>query len=170
MLTEDAELSSSGADFVRQLPSIPWFASIGQPFEGNETVARLESWDAWPGPEDDAVGELSIRHQTLYDTIMEKTPDSADELTLLWERIHKIVIQAASPTIPCDQSQNAWHGPNAAVWQAAWTAGLIGLCLQTRRSIPRELQEQWSWFVRGHWPSGFAGWMDYEVPGPLLVY
>jgi hypothetical protein len=77
-------------------------------------------------------------------------------LSELWDGIHTAVFRAAASRAPDDPERDAWHGPAAAVWQAAWTAGLVGLCLQTGRPIPRELLDQWRWFARGHWPSRYA--------------
>jgi hypothetical protein len=82
--------------------------------------------------------------------------------------IHAAVLRAAASRVPYDPTEDYYHAPNAAVWEAAWTAGLVGLCLQTGRPIPPELREVWSWFARGHWPFGYA-WLRDEC-GPRFVY
>lgn len=92
------------------------------------------------------------------------------DLSALWDRVHAAVFHAASPKVPYDPREDAWHGPTTAVWQAAWTAGLIALCMKTGQRIPSDLQEQWAWFVRGHWPSGYARLDTNDEPGPLLLY
>jgi hypothetical protein len=112
--------------------------------------------------------ELSQRHQELFDSILADAGQQRPALSELWDRIHAAVFSAAASRISYDPNQDTWHGPTMAVWQAAWTAGLIGLCLETGRSIPPELAEQWTWFNRGHWPSGYV-WLKGQR-GPLLVY
>jgi len=109
-----------------------------------------------------------MQHQALYDAIMEEAREERAALSELWHRINAVVFGAASSRVPFDPKQDAWHGPTTAVWQAAWTAGLVGLYLRTGRPIPQELLEQWSWFVRGHWPSGYTS--RHRGHEALLVY
>jgi hypothetical protein len=155
-------------DFLAQLEAVPWFSNIGRPTPPGAGVERMAAWEDWPGPEEPAIGVLSFRHQELYDCMMSEAGERRTDLAELWEAIQVAVFRRASPRIPYDPDQDAWHGPTAAVWQAAWTAGLIGLCLRTERPIPAELQEQWAWYVRGHWPSGYIA--ARGKVGPLLVY
>jgi hypothetical protein len=56
------------------------------------------------------------------------------------------------------------------VWHAAWTAGLVGLCLRVRRPIPADLSERWSAYLEGHWPCGYESTDDDARLGPLPVY
>ena len=135
--------------FLTELEQIPWFERIGQIPEG-EFHEQIPSWDDWEGPEEPSVAEIHESIQTLYDQITEN--GSNIELTELWERIHSIVIPLTSSKVPYDDEEDAWYGPNAAVWQAATTAGVVGLCLHTKRPVPDEIQEQWNWFLQGHWP------------------
>lgn len=156
-------------NFIAQLEEVPWFSNLGRPVSSEEEVVRIATWDDWPGPEEPAILELSSRQQELFDEIMEGAGEQAPQLKMAWDEVHAVVFRTASVRVPYDPAEDAWHGPTAAVWQAAWTAGLIALCLQTSRPIPAELEEQWSWYVRGHWPSGYASWTDDGL-GPLLVY
>jgi hypothetical protein len=153
-------------DFLVQLEAVPWFSNIGRPTPHDADVKRIFAWAEWPGPEEPAVAELSLQHQALYDAIMAEAGQQRGALSELWDRIHPVVFQAAASRVPYDARQDAWYGPTTAVCQATWTAGLVGLCLQTGRPIPQDLLNQWIWFVRGHWPSGYA-----SVPGdrPLLL-
>jgi hypothetical protein len=161
---------STASDFLAQLESVPWFSNIGRPTPPDAGVKRISAWEEWPGPKEPGVGELSFRHQDLYDRIMAESGDRRESLTQLWEAIHAAVFRRAASQVPYDPEQDTWHGPTMAVWQAAWTAGLVGLCLQTGRPVPPELQEQWSWYARGHWPAGYASLGPDGRLGPLLVY
>jgi hypothetical protein len=155
-------------DFLAQLEAVPWFSNIGGTTPPDAGVERIFAWEDWPGPLEPAVDELFLRHQMLFDAIMGDAGEQRAALSALWDGIHAAVFRAATPRVPFDPKQDAWHGPTTAVWQAAWTAGLVGLCLQTGRPIPQDLLHQWAWFARGHWPSGYAAVRgDY---GPLLVY
>ena len=163
------DTSALVADFLAQLEDVPWFGNIGHPVPGDAGVERIFAWEEWPGPEEPTIAELSLRHQALFDSITEAAGEEASPLLELWRRIHAVVFRTASPRVPFDPEQDAWHGPTMAVWQAAWTAGLIGLCLHTGRAIPTELQQQWSWYARGHWPSGYVS-VRGKVELLLLVY
>jgi hypothetical protein len=156
--------------FLAQLESVPWFRNLGDPTPGNSGVKRIYKWEDWPGPGDPSVHELCERQQALYDDILREAAACQEQLLVLWDRIHSIVFRLAAPAVPYDPNQDSWHAPTAAVWQAAWTAGLIGLCLQSVRPIPPWLQEQWEWFVRGHWPSGYSSTRGANQLGVLLVY
>jgi hypothetical protein len=157
-------------DLLAQLEEIPWFSNIGTPTPAGAGVERIYSWEDWPGPEEPPIRELSVRQQGLYDSIMKDAGGLQGALSSLWDRIHATVLHAAARKVPYDPGQDAWHGPSTAVWQAAWTAGLIGLCLRSGRPVPPELQEQWTWFVRGHWPSGYVNLDAGGRPGKLLVF
>jgi hypothetical protein len=153
--------------FIAQLEAVPWFSRLGAPTPFDAAVARMHAWDDWPGPEEPAVDQLCTQGQELYDRIMAET-DAEGELTALQKRVREVVIRLASPRVPYVPDQDAWYPPNAAVWQAVFSAGLIALCVKTGHDVPAELREQWCWFVRGHWPAGYASFG--KTPGPLLIY
>jgi len=157
-------------DFLAQLESVPWFSNIGRRTPPDAGVERLSAWEQWPGPEEPAIEKLSSQHQEQYDRIMAEAGNNRAALTELWETIHATVFRRATSQVPYDPNQDAWHGPTTAVWQAAWTAGLVGLCLRTSRPVSPELLEQWRWYTRGHWPSGYASLRSDGRAGPLLVY
>jgi hypothetical protein len=159
---------STVGEFLAQLEAVPWFSNIGRPTPQDVGVKRMFAWEEWPGPEEPTIGELSFRHQALYDRIMAEAGEQRPALAQLWDRIHVAVFRRATSAVPFDAKQDTWHRPTAAVWQAAWTAGLIGLCLKTGPPIPPELQEQWAWYARGHWPSGYTS--ARGAAGPPLVF
>jgi hypothetical protein len=169
-MSESPENTSFVADFLAQLEAVPWFSNIGKPIEAGSDVERIYSWEGWPGPEDPSILELCTEQQDLYDAIMEEAGSENAHLLLFWEQIHAVIFRVAAPTVPYDANRDSWHAPSAAVWAGAWTAGLIGLCRYTNRPVPRELAGQWSWFVKGHWPSGYAGIGADGKSGRLLVY
>ena len=160
----------SVADFLVAVASAPWFRNIGQPTPAAAGVDRVSRWEDWPGPREPSVAELGERQQALYDDLMRAAGGRRDELSALWGRIQALVFEVAAPAVPYDPRQDTWHAPTAAVWQAAWTAGLVGLCLQSGRPVPPELQAQWEWFARGHWPCGYATQGTDVHVGQLLVY
>jgi hypothetical protein len=176
-MIQPAESDQDVERFISGLESIPWFRNIGKPTPSDAGVERICSWDEWPGPEEPGISALSDRQQALYDSLTRDSRGETDPRTLLWNRIHEAVFRTAAPKVPYDANQDCYHAPSMAVWQAAWTAGLVGLCHYSAQPIPPELHEQWEWFVRGHWPSGYVslgGWTledDWsEQHGPLLVY
>jgi len=175
-MDEDPRTASHVEEFVAELASIPWFSNIGKPTPPGAGVQRIYRWEEWPGPEAPGVWQLHERQQRLYDSVIEEAGGERERLAALWDRIHAAVFRAAAPKLPYDPNKDCYHPPTMAVWQAAWTAGLVALCLQSARPVPPELQEQWEWLVRGHWPSGYAslgGWTlddDDDEHRRLVVY
>ena len=159
---------SSVSDLLAELEVIPWFSNLGRPTPDDAGVARMATWEDWPGPEEPTITEMSYQQQELFDQIMAEAGEQRAELAELWSHIHAEVFRRATRAVPFDPALDAWHGPTLAVWAAAWTAGLIGLCLRIGRPFPPELQEQWSWYARGHWPSGYTS-VRGKI-GPMLVY
>jgi hypothetical protein len=169
-MNSDLHQNQAVADFLESLPRIPWFANVGKPLPPGALAKSLSCWDDWPGPEDPYVFELDARQQVLHDDILKRFEARRDDLTTLWNRVQEAVRRHASPAVPYDPEADAWHGPTSAVWQAAWTAGLMAWCSLLEYPIPPELQEQWDWFARGHWPAGYSVvWADDRL-GPLLVF
>jgi hypothetical protein len=168
----DSELDQDPAltKFLIELGSIPWFSNIGKSLPADTAAKQLRRWEDWPGPEEPTISELHERQQVLYEDMMAESEGRRKELLELWDRVHKTALTFASLAVPYDPDQDAWHGPTMAVWQAAWTAGLIAWCIYLRRPIPKDLQEQWKWFVLGHWPSGYSVVWANDRLGPLLVY
>jgi hypothetical protein len=151
--------------FLRDIESMRWFVNIGVPVSPASRVKQIRAWDEWAGPDDEAVGELHSRQQSLYDEIMKLDQSGAGRA--LWDRIHAIVQRVAAASVPYDAKEDAWYGPNVAVWQAAWTAGLVGLYLYFRRPLPQDLTEQWQWFLKGHWP---CDWEGTFPNGTAIIY
>ncbi|GIW80570.1 MAG: hypothetical protein KatS3mg105_2377 [Gemmatales bacterium] len=96
--------------------------------------------------------EIHTRQQSLYETIFAKAGQQREAAKNLWNNIHTIVFHYASKNVPYDPTEDAWHAPSTAVWQAAWTAGLVGVCRMLNQDIPDDLEQQWRWFQEGHWP------------------
>ena len=161
------DYSQSVLDFLAELERIPWFENIGKDVSPTAHVEQIHEWQEWPGPEDSSLDEAGVWQQSLHDEIYSSARDKSTQLAELWNRIHTIVFRDAAPKVPYDPDQDAWHAPSVAVWDAAWAAGLIGLCIYLNRTIPTELQQQWAWFVQGHWPCGWRG----EFPnGKLMIF
>ena len=160
-------------DFLSRLEVTPWFSRLGTQADADPSgsmTSWMATWDDWPGPEVHRVIELHTRQQAIFDSLFVRFPDRTKEMQELWDQIHEIVFAAATQAVPFDPTEDSWHGPTMAVWQAAWTAGLVGLHFLLNLSLPREIEEQWSWFERGHWPAGFARIGDGAEPQSYLVY
>jgi hypothetical protein len=151
--------------FLRQIETMPWFASIGKPLPPNSRVTQIRDWDEWSGPEDEAVSEMHSRQQALYDEIM--AVKGTEVARLLWNQIQDIVRRVSAARVPYDDKRDPWYAPTAAVAHAAWTAGLVGLYLYAGWPLPHDLQEQWRWFLDGRWPCDWEG----QLPnGRAIVY
>ena len=146
----------SPEEFLRSLAQVPWFGRLGEPSPRDHQVARIRDWHEWPGPESPQVRELGPRTQAWHDELTEGTGPRKPEVEALWEQIRRVVFERACGAVPYDPGEDTWHGPTAAVWQAAWVAGVVGCSLLLEREIPSEAIAQWSWFVEGHWPCGYA--------------
>jgi hypothetical protein len=169
-MTHDCDLDPVVARFIQDVNAVPWFKNVGQPLSSETNARQFHRGEDWPGPEEPAIFELSERQQALHDELLASAPERREALENLWGRIDATVIRLAVAAVPYDANEASWYGPNAAVWQASWTAGLVAWCLLLQREIPAELQEQWRWFALGHWPSGYAVvWADDRL-GPLLVF
>jgi hypothetical protein len=158
------------AKFLADLENMPWFANVGKPLPAGKTAKQLRGWEEWPGPEEPAIFELSERQQALHDALLAGAEKRRKDLSRLWEQVREIVFRRACLTVPYDPEQDAWHAPTSAVWQAAWAAALVAWSICLACPIPAELQEQWDWFARGHWPSGYTTVSAEDRVGPLLVY
>lgn len=156
------------AEFLKRLEVVPWFSQLGKPGPEVVEVETISTWEEWPGPEEWNVAELSERLQELYDTVFSDAADEEAAPISLRDAIRVIVFRRATHAVPYDPNEDPWHGPTAAVRQAAWTAEYIGMCLQLGRPVPAEIQSQWEWFERGHWPCGYAPLLD--KPGRLLIF
>jgi len=148
--------------FIRSLAAIPWFAAVGRPTDDGR-LPRILSWDAPWNPEDPSTATIHLRQQELFDDIVATSPN-AGETEALFERVRRDVETSACRTVPYDPSQDCYHAPNAAVWHAAWTAGLVALCREAGRPLPAELGAQWALFRLGHWPAAFAAMNDMDEP------
>jgi hypothetical protein len=154
-------------DFLDHLNSIQWFSRLGKPTLESIPHKQIQSWEEWPGPEDVSVCAMHLRQQALFENILQESNQNRGSLEQLWRTIHDVVVRVAANSIPFDPCKDAWHPPNSAVWQAAWTAGLVGFCLLLNREISEELQVQWKCFASGHWPCGWEG--DFPK-GKLIIY
>ncbi len=165
-LLNESEGGRQLAQFLHELRQVRWFSNIGKTV-GSSSIEQIHSWKEWRGPEDSGLVEISCRQQELLDELESSASQTVPKVGPIWEHIRAEVFRASRETIPYDNERDTWHGPNAAVWHAAWTAGLIGLCHFLERPAPPDLNDQWSWFLKGQWP---CGWVAEFPNGKLLVY
>lgn len=152
--------------FVESLPCVPWFEQLGE--EVGEGVARIHSWDEWPGPEQEAVAALMQRGQRLYDALVESIEPGGR--IALRDDVRRIVFRHATSKVPYDESRDSWHAPTAAVWHAAFTAELVAMCVHASHDVPPQIAVQWTWFQRGHWPCGYSAVPGEGEVGELVVF
>jgi hypothetical protein len=127
--------SVAGA-FLALLDDIQWFSSIGTGDSLSAGAMPLRRWEDWPGPEQPGVERIHYEQQAIYDSIVCEHAAHKSELLELWNTIHNKVFARAACKVPYDADADAWHGPTTAVWQAAWTSGLVGLLLYLRKAVP----------------------------------
>jgi hypothetical protein len=81
------------------------------------------------------------------------------QIEALWQRIHDRVFMQAIPRVPWKDDEDTWHGPTAAVWNAAWTAALVGISGSLSIDLDQgslggewTLAAEWRWLRACHWP------------------
>ncbi|MEM7478059.1 MAG: hypothetical protein AAF483_23990 [Planctomycetota bacterium] len=145
------------------LCKVPWLKNIGQP---NDSKYKIQSWDEWPGFESTGVESIRIEHQTWMDSFRLSDAGLPNELQELWQSTTKHVTDQAKEQVPFRENGDTWHAPNCAVYQAAWTAGLVLLFETKEITLPKPLVSQWDWFLTGHWPCAYQNVDE----GQLIVY
>lgn len=167
------------AAFLVRLHRVPWFLRLGEPHPRDPEVVRIRQWADWHGPER-GYGDWFGRYPAMvWERILADEPGRQKELEALWDQITRCVQAWAIPNVPAyDEEGDAWFGPTACVWHAAYAAGLIGWHLRLRRPLPDPIIAEWAWLADGHWPCDYAeeppGHGDesqIDVPaGKLLVF
>jgi hypothetical protein len=153
--------------FLFQLERVPWFERLGRPVDSGAGVDSIADWEDWQGPGAPGTLGIALRQQALHDELFASAGERGAEAKQLWDRIHAIVFRDATPRVPYKPDEDCYHAPSQAVWDAAWTAGLVGICLLLNRPIPAELAEQWKWYLAGRWPCAWHG--DFPH-GRLVIY
>jgi hypothetical protein len=176
---DPSQVAPDLAHFIASLSGTPWFLNLGKPHPRDSEVVRIMRWEEWPGPEQ-AWGHWLGRYQSIVREHIEADYHSQRaELDELWDRIHGVVMTFASANVRLyDPAADSWYGPTACVWNAAYTACLVGWHLLLHRPIPERLAAEWAWYVDGHWPCDYAeeppGFLDettaYVAAGKLLVF
>lgn len=154
--------------FIGQLDAIPWFTNLGKPSPRDQDVFRIYHWGTWPGPEDPGSSMMSEFHMQWRDDLFESAR-SLPSLREAWQTIYEYVLHLTKPFVPYDEQEDAYFGPNAAVWSAAYTAAVVG-CIIVRdgsldevdsherllhvhsTTVEWNLSNEWSWYQAGHWP------------------
>ncbi len=180
MKRDPADIAPDIDAYLRLLESVPWFQNLGKPHPRDSEEVRIHSWEEWPGPEQ-GYGDWFGRWQSVVQERMAASvpPAEQGELTALWKRIERLVLERAATNVPLyDPKQDAWYGPTRCVWGAAYTACLVGWHILLNRRLPERLATEWELFRDGHWPCDYAdeppGYRDestVDLPcGNLLVY
>jgi len=152
--------------FLSELRSIPWFSRVGQPAD-DRRVDRIRSWDEWPGAESPLVEAVHLDQQKFHDELRAEYPS---DLAGFNELVQEIVDHVSPSVREYDPDEDSWHAPSTAVWHAAWTAALVAHYVKVDRAVPSTIGEQWTWFLRGHWPAAYRRLSTTEEPEGLIVY
>ena len=153
--------------FKGSLADIPWLKNLGRPSPQDGRVYRIYDWRAWMGPEDPAVVLQNEYYMTWKDHLDE---EAGEDCTALWREIYDQVFDLARDAVPFDPEQDAYHGPNMAVWSCCWFAALTGCWLNLFGGLTQPLRRDayqtslcyqwridliWGWYAAGHWPCSF---------------
>lgn len=157
--------------FLQSLEGIPWLENLGQPDPGDGAVYRIYGWGAWLGPEDPAVVLQNEYYMTWKDHLETAVGEAdAPELAAQWRKIYDAVLPLARSRVPFASDQDAYYGPNMAVWSCCWFAALTGCWLGQFGSLEQPLKRPgfqtsplyqwridaiWDWYAAGHWPCSF---------------
>lgn len=152
----------TGADhlavFVASLNQIPWLRHLGRPSPRDHEVFRIYSWTTWPGPEDPGAELQASYYRRWKNEVFGIDDYTSVPHDALWTTIHDTVFAAARLAVPYNDNEDAWYGPNAAVWEASYCAALVGCTIRMYGQMPPPsegqwtLMNNWSWFAAGHWP------------------
>jgi hypothetical protein len=127
-------------------------------------IIRIRSWDDWPGPKDSRVETIHTHMQSLHDAIVFRDTEPQ------WNRALRLTVDIARYLVPFDESQDAWYGPNIAVWSAAWVFALEEVHTAKSIPLPSEMRAQLYWYERGHWPCALVSLSRRENIEDYVVY
>jgi hypothetical protein len=140
-----------------EIDQIPWFANVGKPSELDGQALRITSWEAWPGPETPGSGLMQEAQVGRHERLL--AAGDPRRIEALWQRVHDRVFMQAIPRVPWKDDADAWYGPSAAVWNAAWNAALVGISGSLGINLDQgslggewTLAAEWRWLRAGHWP------------------
>jgi hypothetical protein len=178
-------------DFFQSLKTIPWLKKLGQPHPRDDEVYRIHDWSLWLGPEDPAVALLND-YALFWEAQLKEQAGPELLISEVWDEIESLVFDLARPHVPFEADQDAWYGPNMAVWSAAWFAALTGCWVKVFGHLPPlggsafqqsphyqwRLDVIWLWYAAGHWPCSFYWTYDQGrdaaeatcAPKYLVVY
>lgn len=151
--------------FEREVARIDWFANVGKDSPWDSGCVRIRNFDDWTGNMDeDNVELLGEQSQEYYDYVLGVAGLSREEeLKALFKRIHDLVHSIAGRRLEFDKNVPSDEGSAQCVWCAAWDAGVVACFLALDCELPEDLQEEWAWFVEGHWPCG----LEYGARGEM---
>jgi hypothetical protein len=145
----------------RRVRAAGLFRAIGT--AANGAGARICTWKEWAGPEDDSVVDVAQR-------ISEMRGDTFPEgARAAWEEAESWVVGYAAELVPYIEGEDAWYGPNSAVWWAATVYCLENAHNVSGDPLPAEIAAQIYWFDLGHWPCGVLPGQPLERPESYVV-
>jgi hypothetical protein len=162
------EIAPDVPHFLALLRRVPWFRNLGKPHRWDSEVARIHSWDEWPGPEGGYGDRFARWPAVVREAIEEGESGRRNELDTLWKHAYSLVLDHAARNVPeFNPERDPWYGPTACVHDAAYTAALMAWHILLDRPVPEMIAGTWRWFAEGHWPCDFAeepvGWDEALV-------
>lgn len=155
------------SEYLAELSGIPWFKSVGKPID--QPLHRISSWDEWPGPSSKPTEAVHLRQQAFYDKLRANA-SSPEGFDYVWESVQSHVFELVSRALSDPLEDDAWDPVTTAGWHATWTAALVAVFRFAETPVPQEIQEQWQWFQKGHWPCGYTSGDEFEEPKGLIIY
>jgi|SoiMethySBSTD1v2_1073268.scaffolds.fasta_scaffold80720_4 hypothetical protein len=153
----EALIMISIESFLIEIDQILWFANVGKPSELDGQALRITSWEAWSGPETPGSGLMQEAQVDRHERLL--AAGDPRQIEALWQRVRDRVFMQAIPRVPWMDDADAWYGPSAAVWNAAWNAALVGISGSLGINLDQDslggewtLAAEWRWLRAGHWP------------------
>ncbi|WP_193166208.1 hypothetical protein [Microbulbifer hainanensis] len=144
--------------FVQNLDSVDLFGSVGKNLI--DYPERILSWDEWQGPECERVSAIHFQQQAYCDKLISEDQD----LIVYWDKLLDFCLEKAKERVPFVEGEDVWYAPNIAAYHAAWTFALQAIFILEEICPPIELEAQWEWFEKGHWPAELSPASTQESP------
>jgi hypothetical protein len=152
-----ARTADRDVDFAK----VPWLSRLGEPLPAGVDAKRVESLEAWPGPDAEGVAAFV----ELLETLETELEDAAKLKNITPPAgTYEAVFAAAAKRVPYDATAD-WSAPaTAAPYTVATLAKIVERYRLLGWELPKPIETMWAWCLDGRWPAGFA-----RKPGKAAV-